>query len=268
MQNMYMRVFRSALSVACLVVGVLLVLRLLGVLTVIPHGIKHWWPVLPGVAGGAILARSFITRPFRMGPHIVVSASLILISGLTFATTRRYIPERAWAFAGAGGLIIAGVMLAWRSVKTGPAPDNDRSTVKMILFRTETFVPTSPELEHLKIFLLCGNIELDLRNSVTPDAPRDVLAIDITVCIGKVRIMVLPGIKVMNHKALVVGLTRRMQKNIYREDYEITQDVIAASLVFFGEVGIQVRTADGLLISASDAHGALPGPAGHAPATQ
>ena len=263
MQNSHMRAFRSALSVACFITGLVLLLRLLGLLEAVPHGISHWWPALPGIAGVAILARSF-----RPGPHIVVSGGLILASGIAFAATHRFITERTWVFAGAGGLMLAGIMLALSSVRARSAAASSPSAVKRVLFRTETFVPSPAELERLKVFLMCGNIELDLRNFITPGAPRDIFLIDITACAGKVKIVLLEGTKIVDHRAFVMRLTKPIQAGFLEEEQMEDADVMAATLAFFGDVHVEVRTTDGQLIPASNAPGALSGPGGHAPATQ
>ena len=263
MQNSYMRAFRSALSVACFFTGLVLVLHLLGLLRAVPHGISHWWSALPGIAGVAILVRSF-----RPGPHIVVSGGLMLASGIAFATTHGFITERVWTFAGAGALMMAGIMLAWGSVKVRSTPAGSKSAVKRVLFRMGTFAPSSLELERLKVFVLCGNIELDLRRAVIPGAPRNVFMIDITACVGRVKIVILPRVEIVNHKAFVMRLTKRIQAELFKEEYMREADVVAATLAFFGDVDVEVRTMDGLLILASNAPGALSAPDGHAPATQ
>jgi hypothetical protein len=263
MQNSYMPAFRSALSIACFFAGLVLVLRLLGFLEAVTHEISHWWTALPGIAGVAILARSF-----RHGPHIVVSGFLLLASGIAFATTNGFITGRTWTFAGAGGLVIAGMVLAWSGVKIRSTPASSKSTVKRVLFRAEDFAPSPTDLEGLKVYLLCGNIELDLRSSVIPDAPRSVFIIDIVACAGRVKVVVLPDTKIVNHKAFVMRFTKRVQGGVFKEEYIREADVVAATLAFFGDVDVEVRTKEGLLILASDAPGALWGPDHHAPTSE
>lgn len=258
-----MRAFRSALSGACFFAGLVLVLRLLGLLGVILHGIAHWWPALPGIAGAAILARSF-----RSGPHVVVAGGLMLASGIAFAATHGFITEHTWTFAGAGGLVIAGIMLAWSSVKVRSTSADSRSAVKMVLFRTETFAPSSAELEHLKVFLLCGNIELDLRGVITPGAPRNILMIDITACAGRIKIVVLPDVYFIDHKAFAMRLTKQLEAGFPDEGKMMNADVMAATLAFFGNVYFVVMTTDGRLILRSSAAGTVPGPGNPSPTTQ
>ena len=248
-----MRAFRSALSGACFFAGLVLVLRLLGLLGVILHGIAHWWPALPGIAGAAILARSF-----RSGPHVVVAGGLMLASGIAFAATHGFITEHTWTFAGAGGLVIAGIMLAWSSVKVRSTSADSRSAVKMVLFRTETFAPSSAELEHLKVFLLCGNIELDLRGVITPGAPRNILMIDITACAGKDR-------RSWYCQTYTLSITRHSRcgsQNNWKQASPMrgrlmNADVMAATLAFFGNVYFVVMTTDGRLILRSSARPVL-----------
>lgn len=263
MQHSHMPAFRSALSVSCIVAGLVLLLRALGLLEAIPHFISHWWSALPGIVGAAILARSF-----RPGPHIVVAGGLMLASCVAFAADHGFITERTWSFAGAGGLIIAGIMLTWSSMKVRSVPPSGKSAVRRVLFRVETLTPSSSEVEHLKVFLLCGNMELDLRNTITPSAPRNVFTIDITACLGRVNIVVLPGTEIFNHKAFVIRLTKRIQAEAFNENYMREADVIAATLAFFGDVDFEVRTSDDLLVPASNVPGALPARGGHAPANQ
>ncbi|MGZ3640406.1 MAG: hypothetical protein ACXVCX_21440 [Ktedonobacterales bacterium] len=239
MQNSHMRAFRLALSVACFVAGLVLVLRLLGLLEAIPHGISHWWPALPGLAGVAILARSF-----RPGRHYVVAGGLLLASGIAFASIHGFMTERTWVFAGAGGLMIAGIVLAWRSITVRSAPAGSRSAVKRVLFRAETFTPSSAELERLKVFVMCGNIKLDLRGIIVPGAPRDVFWIDITACAGKAKIVLLKDTVYVNHEAFVLRLGKPLEKGFLDEEESNEADVVMATLGFFGGVDIEKKATD------------------------
>ena len=164
--------------------------------------------------------------------------------------------------------MIAGIILAWSGVKAGPAPPNSLSAVKLVLFRTETYAPSSAELKRLKVFLLCGNIELDLRSSVTRGASRNAFMIEITACAGRVNIVTLPDVEIIDHKAFVMRLTRRIQAGFLDEKQMRNADVVAATLAFFGDVGVTKMTMDGRLITEPNAPDTRPGPENPSPTTK
>lgn len=58
-----MRSTRGALAVACLLAGLWLMLRALGLLAVVLYGAGRWWPAFLLAAGVAILLRSVKPGP-------------------------------------------------------------------------------------------------------------------------------------------------------------------------------------------------------------
>ena len=262
-QNSRMRSITGALSVACFLAGLWLTLRMLGLLGVILHGIGRWWPILLIAAGLAIIVRSV-----RLGPHTVVSASLILAGGAAFAITRGFMTGRIWTFAAAAGLMAAGVILAWISVQLRTGQATSQSAVKWIFFRAGAFMPGSSDLERVRVFLLCGSLELDLRRAVSAGARQNVVMIDITAWVGKVNVIVPPDTYVVDHKAFVMRFTKRVQAGFLDEDEMDRADVVASTLAFFGDGHFVFKPVDGRSALAPSAPDTLPGQGGRAPATQ
>jgi hypothetical protein len=228
-----MRLVRGALAAGCFLAGLWLMLRALGLLGVALQGVARWWPALLVVAGAAIIARSV-----RPGPHTALAGGLICVGCIAFATTRGVMTGRPWTFVAAAGLMATGVISAWINVSARPDRSASPFPRIVVLFRTASFTPRSSELEWVRIFLLCGRLDLNLTEAVHPGHDRDAIRIDITACAGNVHMQVLPGVGVVDHKAFVMRLRRQIQAGVLDEGQSDTADVVVGTLAFFGDAQV------------------------------
>jgi hypothetical protein len=254
-----MRLARGVLAVACLGAGLWLMLRALGLLAVVLHGAGRWWPAFLLAGGMAILLRSL-----KPGPHIAVSVGLLGAGFLAFAITHGIISDRVWPFVAAGGLITAGIILAWLAVRTHPDSATVRSEQISVLFRAAEITLRSTELERVRVFLLCGHLELDLKDTVPPEQRRDApLMVDVTAWVGNVHVKVRPEVRLINHKAFVLRLTHKIQVGVLAEKQTRTAQLVVATLAFFGDVEVKRETSD----ADSGVAGNQLEPGSHRPAT-
>jgi hypothetical protein len=227
-----MRLAWGVLAVACLVAGLWLMLRALGLVEVVLHGASHWWPTLLLAAGVAILLRSV-----KPGPNIAVSVGLMAAGGIAFAITNSVIAERVWIFITAGGLILTGLILTRMAAGTRPHGTDDRTQRILVLFRAAEVIPESDELMQVKVFLLCGYLELDLRNVISPEQRRNTpLMVEITAWAGNVRVLIQPRVRRLNHKAFSLRLRNQVQPSVLDDQDTRTVQVVTTSLAFFGDV--------------------------------
>lgn len=229
-----MRLVRSALAVSCLLAGLWLILRALGLLLVVLHSAGRWWPTFLLAAGVAILLRSF-----KPGPHVAASVGLIGAGCMAFAITRRIIAKDVWTFVLAGGLIFVGIMLIYFTVSTRSDGTKDDTGRISVSFRAAEIMLKFAELKRIRVFLLCGRLELDLRDAIPPGQRRDApLMIEITAWVGNVRLLVPAGVHVVSHEAFVLRFRKPIQLSVLDEQEEetMTAHVVAATLAFFGKV--------------------------------
>lgn len=234
-----MRLAWGALGVACLLAGVWLILRALGLSGAVLHGAGRWWPAFLVAGGVAILLRSV-----KPGPHVVVSVGLIVAGGLAFAITRGVLSSHALPFIAAGGLITGGMIMAWLAATA--QPDNvTRSTERItVLFRPAEVRLSSAERKRVRVFLLCGHLELNLEDAIPPRQRRkSPLMIDVTAWAGNVHVVVASGVGVLNHKAFVLRLNRRLQMGVLPDKRALAAQVIVGTLAFLGDVDVKVKEA-------------------------
>jgi hypothetical protein len=259
-QDSHMRLARGVPAVACLLAGLGLMLRALGLLAVVLHGAGLWWPAFLLAAGVAILLR--FVKP---GPHIAVSAGLMGAGCIAFAVTRGIITERVWILVAAAGLISAGLILARLAASARPDGANGRTERISVLFRAARLPLKSADAEQVKIFLLCGHLELDLKDAIPPGQRRDApLMIEITAWAGNVKLLVWEGVEVLNHKAFVLQFRHPIQMGVLNEERTRTAQMVATTLAFFGDVESKEVPLD----ADFGAPGNLPGPENRRPATR
>lgn len=226
-----MRLAWGALAVACLLAGLWLVLRALGLVGVVLHGAGHWWPALLLAAGVAILLRS--AKP---GPNIAVSIGLMAAGCIAFAIINVVMPERVWIFVAAGGLILVGLIFTRLAVRTRPHATERLTQRITVLFRAEEVTPESAELQQVKVFLLCSYLKLDLRKIISPTQPRNTpLMIEVTAWVGNVELLVAPEVEWLDHKAFVLRIRNPVQPRMLGAKDISTVQVVAATLAFFGD---------------------------------
>jgi hypothetical protein len=227
-----MRLAWGALAVTCLLAGLWLLLRALGLVEAVLHGAGHWWPALLFVAGMAILLRSV-----KPGPNIAVPVGLMAAGCIAFAITNVVvIAERVWIFIAAGGLIIIGLIST--RIAASPRPHStDHLTQRVsVLFRSAEITPESVSLRQVRVFLLCGYLELDLTKVISPEQFRNtVLMVEITAWIGNVKLLVQPGVKSLDHKAFALRFRNTIGPSVLDEEEIRKVQVVATTLAFFGD---------------------------------
>ncbi len=227
-----MRLAWGAVAVACLLAGLWLMLRTLGLVEVVLHGASHWWPALLLAAGVAILLRSV-----KPSPNIAVAVGLMAAGCIAFAITNVVIAERVWIFVAAGGLIIIG-LISTRIAASPRAHSADDPTQRVsVLFRTAAITPESAQLKQVRVFLFCGYLELDLRKVISPEQFRNApLMVEITTWIGDVRLLVQPGVRRLDHKAFALRFKDTIKPGVLDEEETRSVQVVATTLAFFGDV--------------------------------
>jgi hypothetical protein len=226
-----MRLAWGALALACLLAGLLLTLRTLGLVEVVLHGAGHWWPALLVAVGVAILLRSV-----KPAPNIVVAVGLMVAGCIAFAVTNVVMPERVWILVAAGWLILAGLIFTCMAARTRPH-DTGRLTKRIsVLFRAAEVTPESAELQQVKVFLFCSYLKLDLSKILSPTQLRNApLMIEITAWIGNVELLVPPEVEWFDHKAFVLRIRNRVPPKVLGAEDISTAQVVAATLAFFGD---------------------------------
>jgi hypothetical protein len=227
-------------------------------LAVVLHGAGQWWPAFLLAAGLAILLRSV-----KPGPHIAVSVGLMGAGCLAFAITHGIIAKRAWTFVAACGLMLAGIILARLTANIRPANSSGRTERILILFRAAEITPESSKLERIRVFLLCGHLELNLKKAMPSSQLRDEpLMVEITAWAGNVKLLIWEGVGKLNHKAFALKLGQPTQTGVLDEERIGAARVVATSLVFFGDVEFE----EAPIGDDSDAPGNLAGPDNRRPA--
>jgi hypothetical protein len=230
-QDALMRLTWGALAAACLVAGSYIMLRTLGLLAVVLHGVQRWWPALLLAAGVAILLRSV-----KPGPNIAVAVGLMSAGCIAFTITNGIIAQRAWIFVASGCLIFTGLIFIRLAVRARPHHADGPTDRISVLFRATQITPESVQLKQLKVFLLCGYLELDLRKLVSPGQHRDtLLMVEITAWVGNVKLLVHPETKRLDHKAFVVRLRNRVHPSVLDENDTTMVQVAAVTLGLFGD---------------------------------
>jgi hypothetical protein len=107
----------------------------------------------------------------------------------------------------------------------------------LVLFRAIEVTPKSAKLEQISIFLLCGHLELNLKEAIRPGKHRDApLMVEITAWAGSVKLLIWKGVGNLNHKAFVLRFRHPIQMGVLDEEQTRTAQVVATSLAFFGNV--------------------------------
>jgi hypothetical protein len=233
-----MRLVLGALATVCLLTGTALILRTTGLLTAAGHGAGQWWPAFLLAAGVAIILRSV-----KLGPHIVVSIGLMGGGGLAFAITHHVASGRMWVFVATGGLVVIGIVMAGLAANAPANDDVGKSRRIFILLRAAELTLRSSDLDQVRVFLICGRLELNLEKAISPKQRRDSpVMVDVTVWIGKVQVIIQPGVESVDHKAFVMRFNRPLKLGILTEEKARRALVIVASLAFFGNVEIKEAT--------------------------
>jgi hypothetical protein len=163
---------------------------------------------------------------------------------LAFAITRGVPSGRALSFIAAGGFIGGGIIMA--RLATTARPDNvTRSTERItVLFRPAGIRLPSVECKRVRVFLLCGHLELNLEDAIPfGQRRRSPLMIDVTAWAGNVNVVVASGVEVLNHKAFVLRLNRRIQMGVLPDKRASAAQVIVGTLAFLGDVEVNVKEA-------------------------
>jgi hypothetical protein len=242
-----MRLAKGIVAVACVIVGLWLMLRAAGVLTMILRTVPRWWPTLPLVFGTAILIRS--PRP---GPHRGASALLIGFSCIAFAIVHHVIAVSVWPFAVGACLVAAGLVLAYRASRTFPAKETGRSQRVVVAFRSAAALPErSPDLARIQVHVFCGRLELDTRECLPEGwVPDEAVMIDITVCLGNVTVVRHPKVRIDHHEAFAMRLSRPVRGGVLNDEETHQAPAVAATLAFFGSVDL--REQDPVTVSPGD----------------
>jgi hypothetical protein len=227
------------------------------------HGAGRWWPAFPLAAGLAIFFRSIKPGPhIKSGPHIAVAIGLISAACIAFAITRGLVAERIWIFVAGGGLIFAGIIFAHLAAITRSDDAKGRTERITVLFGAAEITPESAKLERIRAFLFCGHLELNLKKVVPPGQSRDdPLMVEVTAWAGTAKLLIWEGTGKLNHKAFVMGF-RSIHTNVLDEEQIKTEQVVATSLAFFGDVEFKELPTD----DNSGAPGNQPGPGDLRPA--
>jgi len=233
-----MRLAWGALAVACLLAGLWVMLRALGLVEVVLHGATHWWPALLLVAGVAVLLRSVkLLLSVKPGPNLAVAVGLMGTGCLAFAITRGLVTNRIWTFVLAGALISAGLILIRLAARTRIHDTEARTQRVSVLFQTTELALKSAKLDQVRVLLFCGYLELDLRKLVPPGTHRDEpLMIEITAWAGTVKLLIPPGVAKIDHKAFVLRFRNPVQPSVLDKEYVSTAQVVAVTLGLFSDV--------------------------------
>jgi hypothetical protein len=228
-----MRLAKGIVAAACFLVGLWLMLRAAGLLTVVLHAVPRWWPALPAAAGAAILVRS--PGP---GPHRRVSIALLGASGLAFAIVHHAITRIAWPFAAGAGLMAVGLALAYLTARAGSSSVTNQTQRIVVAFKSAQMPPASADLARIRVYLFCGRMELDITDCLSPKSRRDEpLMIEITACLGNVKV-VAPDKTVYHHEAFVMGFGQSADGEALRDEAIGTKPAVVASMAFFGAVTV------------------------------
>lgn len=229
-----MRLALGASATGCLLAAIALTLRDAGLLTAAGHWAGQWWPAFLPAAGLAILFRSV-----KPGPHIAVSIGLMGGGSLAFVITHRVVSDHIWVFVATGGLVAVGIMTARLAVNYRTR-DAEKSKRVFILLRAAEITLRSSDLDHVRVFLVCGRLELNLADAVLPKHRRDSpVMVDASVYIGKIHVIVQPGVELIDHKAFVMRFNRPLVFGILTEEQIRKALIVVSSLAFFGDVEIK-----------------------------
>jgi LiaF transmembrane domain len=232
-----MRLVKGIAAMACFVVGVWLTLRAAGLLTAVLHAVPRWWPALPAAVGAAILARSR-----RSGPHTAASLVLIAASCVAFAITRHLIAVSVWPFAAGAGLMAVGLALAYLATRPSSRAEKYRSQRIVMAFRPARVSMVSADVARIRVYALCGRLDVDVRDCLSPGSLRDYpLMIEIVACLASVSLIAHPDVLIYRHQAFVMRSPRSVRHQVLSDEDTYNAAGVVATLAFFGDVTLTAR---------------------------